>query len=239
MTMVAQTEDLRGSLAFTALSDVLQFLNATGRTGELWIESGPDNREARVYFERGNVYHIQESDTVGIDALVEIISWSEGAFRFTTDTMVPIVSIEVSLPNALVEATRRVDEQRRLEAEQNQIDAPQRLLTAFADSSGVLAAVLMARDGEVMASANPADEVDMEALSAGLTPLIDTIDQLGAAQGCDPFGDFFVEFDQIQILCLPVAQAVVVVVAPGQAKLGVIRHKTQHLADSLAEVLTD
>ena len=34
------TEDLRGSLAFTNPTDVLQFLNTTGRTGELRVEGG-------------------------------------------------------------------------------------------------------------------------------------------------------------------------------------------------------
>ena len=50
---------------------------------------------------------------------------------------------------------------------------------------------------------------------------------------------FFIEFDRFQLLCLPVASSVLVVVAPGRAQLGVIRHKTQHLADALAEVLPE
>lgn len=232
------TEDLRGSLAFTTLTDVLQFLNTTGRTGELWVEGGPDQHAAQVYFEGGIVYHAQEGASTAIDALVEIISWVEGTFIFTSEKMTPIVTIEVSLQNALVEAARRLDEKRRDIDERNNEKAPQRLIDSFAESSGILAAILIGGNGVALASSNPGDAVDMTALGGGLTALIETVNGLGAAQGCQPFGGFFIEYDRFQLLCLPVAETVLVVVAPGRAQLGVIRHKTQHLADALTEVLT-
>ena len=234
---VEPVEDLRGSLAFTTLTDVLQFLNTTGRTGELWVEGGPDQRASQVYFDRGSVYHAQEGTTTGINALVEIISWVEGTFIFSTNKACPTVTIEVSLQNALVEAARRHDERRRDIAERDHKTAAQRLLSSFAESSGVLAAVLTARDGSPVASANPDETVKMEELGTGLKALIETVDGLGKALGCQLFGGFFIEYDRFQILCLPVVSAVLVVVAPGRAQLGVIRHKTQHLADALAKVL--
>jgi predicted regulator of Ras-like GTPase activity (Roadblock/LC7/MglB family) len=237
MMGVEPVEDLRGSLAFTTLTDVLQFLNTTGRTGELWVEGGPDKQTSQVYFDRGAVYHAQEGTTTGIDALVAIISWVEGTFIFSTNKACPTVTIEVSLQNALVEAARRLDERRREIAEYDQKEAPQRLLSSFADSSGVLAAILTARDGSPIASASPDETVKMEELGTGLKTLIETVDGLGRAQGCQPFGGLFIEYDRFQLLCLPVASAVLVVVAPGRAQLGVIRHKTQHLADALAKVL--
>jgi predicted regulator of Ras-like GTPase activity (Roadblock/LC7/MglB family) len=201
------------------------------------VEGGPDSHAAQIYFEGGSVYHAQDGDITGIDALVEIISWVEGTFIFSTDKMIPTVTIEVSLPNALVDAARRLDERRREIEERNNEEAPQRLLSAFAESSGVLAAMLMSRDGSPVASANPNEAVKMEDLGAGMTSLIEIVDALGEAQECQPFGGFFIEYDLFQLLCLPVARTVLVVVAPGRAQLGVIRHKTQHLADSLADVL--
>ncbi len=236
---VEPVEDLRGSLAFTTLTDVLQFLHTTGRTGELWVEGGPEQQAAQVYFERGTVYHAQVQTTTGIDALVEIIAWVEGTFIFSTDKMTPTVTIEVNLPNALVEAARRLDELRRNMDIRDQEQAPQRLLSSFTEVSGVLAALLMARDGTPLATSNPTETVDMTALGGGLTTLIEIIDGLGAAQSCQPFGGFFIEYDRFQLLCIPVAGAILVVVAPGQAQLGVIRHKTQHLADALAKVLPE
>jgi predicted regulator of Ras-like GTPase activity (Roadblock/LC7/MglB family) len=232
-------EDLRGSLAFTTLSDVLQFLHTTGRTGELWVEGGPEHRAAQVYFERGNVYHAQNGARSGVDALVELISWVEGTFIFTTEKMTPTVSIEVSLPNALVDAARRLDEQRRAIELHDHEMAPHRLLTAFAESSGVLAAILLTRDGTPLASANPDASLDMAALGGGFTALIEIVTALGEAQGCSRFDGFFIEYDRFQLFCRPVAGAVLVVVAPERAQLGVIRHKTQQLADALAEVLPD
>jgi len=236
---VEPVEDLRGSLAFTTLTDVLQFLHTTGRTGELWVEGGPEQHAAQVFFERGSVYHAQEGTSTGIEALVEIIGWVEGTFIFSTDKMTPTVTIEVSLPSALVEAARRLDEMRRNMQEQDNEEAPQRLLDSFVEASGVLAAILMGRDGKALASANPNRAVDMDALGGGLTSLIETADRLGEAQGCQPFGGFFIEFDRFQLLCIPVASAILVVVAPGRAQLGVIRHKSQHLADALAKVLPE
>lgn len=230
-------EDLRGSLAFTTLADVLQFLNTTARTGELWVEGGPDQCAAQIFFDNGTVYHAQEGTTTGIDALVGIMSWVEGTFIFSTDKKTPTVTIEVNLQNALVEAARRLDEQRREVAERENLRAPQRLLDSFAESSGVLAAILMARDGSPIASANPQESVRMFELSGGINELIGTVDGLGSNQGCQPFGGFFIEYDRFQLLCLPVGHAILVVLAPGGAQLGVIRHKTQHLADTLADVL--
>jgi len=236
---VEPVEDLRGSLAFTTLTDVLQFLHTTGRTGELWVEGGPEQHAAQVFFERGTVYHAQEGTFTGIDALMEIISWVEGTFIFSTDKMTPTVTIEVSLPSALVEAARRLDEHRRNLKDRDRAQEPQRLLGAFADASGVLAAILMTRDGSPLASANPSEAVNMAALRGDLAALIETVDGLGEAQGCLPFGGFFIEYDRFQLLCLPVANAILVVVAPGHAQLGVVRHKTQQLADALAKVLPE
>jgi len=232
-------EDLRGSLAFTTLTDVLQFLHTTGRTGELWIEGGPENQAAQVYFERGAAYHAQVGEISGIDALVEVISWVEGTFIFSSEKMVPTVSIDGDLPSSLVEAARRLDERRRAQQVREDERAPQRLLESYSESSGVLAAILMARDGLLLASAASDNAVDTTELGIGLTTLIDNVDGLGRGQDCQPFGGFFIEYDRFQLLCMPVAAAILVVVAPASAQLGVIRHKTQHLADALAEVLPE
>ena len=77
----------------------------------------------------------------------------------------------------------------------------------------------------------------MAALGAGMATLVDDVNSLGSGQGCETVGGFFVEFDRFQLLCLPLAENVLVVVAPERAQLGVIRNKTQHLADALTEVL--
>lgn len=215
----------------------MQFLHTTTRTGELWVEGGPEHRAAQIYFERGNAYHAQEGEITGIEALVEIISWVEGSFIFSSDKMTSTVSIEVSLPSALVEAARRFDERRRAEHAQEIEEAPQRLLDAFAESSDVLAVILMGPDGTISASAAADETIHTAELGDHLTPIIENINGLGGAHNCRPFGGFFVEYDRMQVLCIPVAGAVLAVVAPGRAQLGVIRHKTQHLADALAKVL--
>ena len=232
-------EDLRGSLAFTTLTDVLQFLHTTNRTGELWVEGGPDQRAAQVYFDHGTVYHSQVGDVTGVDALVEIISWVEGTFIFSTNKMSPTVTIEVSLPSVLVDAARLLDERRRADEQRVNEMAPQHLLSSFTESSGVLAAILMARDGSPLASANTDEALDMSVLGTGLAALIETVNGLGTDQGCESFGGFFIEYDRFQLFCLPVAGTVLVVVAPEHAQLGVIRHKTQHLADALTKVHPD
>lgn len=232
-------EDLRGSLAFTTLTDVMQFLHTTTRTGELWVEGGPEHRAAQIYFDRGTVYHAQEGDEVGINALVEIISWVEGSFIFSSDKATSTVTVEVSLPNAIVEAARRLDERRRAQQERENEKAPQRLMDSFVESAGVLGAILMAIDGSLIASAQSDETVKMDELGRGLTTLIKSVNGLGQAQGCRPFGGFFVEYDRLQLLCLPVTRSVLAVVAPERAQLGVVRHKTQHLADALAQVLPE
>jgi nicotinic acid phosphoribosyltransferase len=136
-----------------------------------------------------------------------------------------------------IQAARLLDERRRAEELHANEIAPQQLLSSFAESSGALAAILMARDGSLVASVNPDEGLDMAALGAGLATLVDDVNKLGNDQGCNTLGGFFIEYDRFQLFCLPLAEDVLVVVAPERAQLGVIRHKTQHLADALTEVL--
>lgn len=231
-------EDLRGSLAFTTLTDVLQFLHTTGRTGELWVEGGPEHRAAQIYFDRGTVYHAQVGETVATEALVEVISWNEGTFIFSTDKATPTVTIEVSLPSALVEAARRLDERRRAAEQHADEHAPQRLLDSFTESADALAALLITGDGVAASSVKPDAGIDVDALGGGLAELIRAVGAVGSSQRSNSFGSFFIEYDSFQLFCRPLAGAVLVVFAPERAQIGVIRHKTQQLAGALAEVLS-
>ena len=116
------------------------------------------------------------------------------------------MTIEVSLQNALVEAARRLDERRREIAQARPTKtAPQRLLSSFAESSGVLAAILMARKRVTDRVGEPRRSGEDGRTRRRAEALIETVDELGGAQGCQPFGGFFIEYDRFQLLCLPVA----------------------------------
>ncbi len=241
----ALVEGLRGSLAQTNIVDLIQFLHASAKTGELTLVRFPDERQGRVYFSSGTLLHVLVGDDEGMDALVEVCHWSQGSFRFSDNVLSPKATISMPLQHALMEVMRIHDEQRAARTtpanganersgEMAQTRSSTDVLEDFLKVPGVTSAVVVGRDGFMIEAAGGSGAVALDDLGASLAHAVNGIEEMGQELQINTFQDLFVEYGRAVIMCRPVGDAVIAVVAPDASKLGIIRHKVKPLVDELA-----
>jgi predicted regulator of Ras-like GTPase activity (Roadblock/LC7/MglB family) len=237
--------DLQGSLEQTNILDLLQFLCASVRNGELMLHRLPDGMEGRVYYAKGTPVHVVVGDLSGMDALVELVGWDEGSFRFSQGVPPPRTSIVLPPQQALLEAVRLHDEGQRPTTprsaderdEATMIDARTSadVLEDFLKIPAITSAVIIGRDGVVIESSGVASAVSVEDLGASLARAIRGIEEMGAELQVQAFQDLFVEYGRAVIICRPVGDAIIAVVAPDASRLGVVRHKIRPLVEELGD----
>ena len=84
---------LSGSLSDLNILDLIQFPITAGRTGEL-IVAGL-GAEARLYYSDGQLCHAACDANIGMDAIAQLMSFSEGEFEFRVDVSTPEKSIHI------------------------------------------------------------------------------------------------------------------------------------------------
>lgn len=104
-------EGVTGTLGSFSLVDLFQLLAASSRTGRLAIAH--PRAPARVYFERGQVRHAEFGALTGELAVFALFEDERGAFEFTVGLPPRGRTIETPTENLVLEALRRLDEQRR------------------------------------------------------------------------------------------------------------------------------
>jgi predicted regulator of Ras-like GTPase activity (Roadblock/LC7/MglB family) len=243
----ALVEGLRGSLAQTNVVDLLQFLHTSGKTGELSMERWPDQANGCAYFSAGSLVHAAVGKETGIDALVEICTWDQGSFRFSDDVLSPNVTLTLPLQHTLMEVMRIQDENqdkgaspRNTRPERREGMAQTRsstdVLEDFLRVPGVTAAVVVGRDGFMIEAAGGTSSVSVDDLGAALAHAVNGIEEMGQELEIKQFQDLFVEYGRAVIMCRPVGDAIIAVVAPDASKLGIIRHKVKPLVEELADL---
>ena len=106
---------LKGTLKDMAIIDLVQFPHSGRKTGHLII-SGTDG-EARLSYEKGSLVHAALGDVSGMDALVRVVDWNEGAFEFLPDVEPEARSIDLDLHRAVMQALKMHDELKRKKSE--------------------------------------------------------------------------------------------------------------------------
>lgn len=102
---------MQGDLAEYALPDLLQFINATRKDGQLLLEGGVA-KAAGVYFSQGEVVHAYCPPRTGVQAFCALLAWEEGRFAFLKNVRPPERTIFDGLQNLLLDGLRRLDELR-------------------------------------------------------------------------------------------------------------------------------
>jgi hypothetical protein len=102
---------MQGDLAEYALPDLLQFIHATRKEGQLLLESGP-TKAAGVYFARGEIVHAYCPPRVGVPAFYNLLAWQQGRFAFLKNAAPVERTIFDDLQNLLLDGLRRLDELR-------------------------------------------------------------------------------------------------------------------------------
>jgi predicted regulator of Ras-like GTPase activity (Roadblock/LC7/MglB family) len=241
----ALVEGLRGNLAQTNIMDLLQFLSVARKTGALTLEKLPEMTEGHVYFAGGDIVHGVAGRAAGMEALAEVCDWSEGNFRFFEDVQAPSQSVTLKPQHALLEVVRMHDERLRFTKERA---VPERsspmqpntrtstdVLEDLLKVPGVTSAVVVGRDGFIIESAGGSNSVAQDDLGAALAHAVNGIEEMGTELQVNKFQDLFVEYGRAVIMCRPLGDAILAIVAPDASKLGIIRHKAKPFADELTK----
>jgi len=247
---------LKGSLSLTGVTDILQFLSSSYKSGMLQLTRQPDNTQGEIYFVRGDLIHVSSDFGAGLEGFAEILAWGNGTFQFHPDAVSPEKSMGLSVQHAIMEAAVLLDEKIAKEKQSeinvgilNVMKANEERSSVMSKSErdstevmndllgipGIDAVVVIGRDGFVIESAGSSTRVNIDELGASLAHAVNGIEEMGSELKVDKFQDMFIEYGRAVILCKPVGDAVAAVIAPDASKLGIIRHKTKKHFEELAE----
>ena len=101
-------ESFQGSLAEIPAFAVLQILEMGRKTGCLHTDS--DAGPGRIWLHEGSPHHAETKQQRGFDAAVEVVHTTGGRFRFEPGTPAPERTIDASVTELLLEASRALDE---------------------------------------------------------------------------------------------------------------------------------
>jgi DNA-binding MarR family transcriptional regulator len=101
-------EAFSGNVAQFKVIDILKLLASEGKSGGLHLQKGKEKGE--IYVDKGALYHAICKDGVGEEAIFAILTWTEGNFNFTPNTVSDERTIDKDTPSLLKEAMKQLDE---------------------------------------------------------------------------------------------------------------------------------
>lgn len=104
---------LEGDLKNLQVPNLLQSINLAKMTGKLDVRNKSENAE--IFFHDGTATHAVVKDVVGDNALVELILWSSGEFRFWPDEKTSERTVTKRLDSMLMEGVALLDQSKYLE----------------------------------------------------------------------------------------------------------------------------
>jgi len=99
---------------------------------------------------------------------------------------------------------------------------------------GITAVVVIGRDGFVIESVGGNDRVDLDALGGALASAVNSIEEMGRELSVDKMEDLFVQYGKATIVCRPLGDSVIALLAPDSSTLGIIRHKIKRPLEELS-----
>jgi predicted regulator of Ras-like GTPase activity (Roadblock/LC7/MglB family) len=238
---------LKGNLSLTNITDLLQFLSSSAKSGMIQLVRHPDGTEGKIFFVAGELVSADSGKRSGLEGLADLLAWEQGTFHFLPGVVSTKSTIGLSVQHAIMEAVVLLDRQAKentanpiREVEERSLHMQQEgresteVLNDLLEISGIDAVVVVGRDGFVIESAGSSSRVNIDELGASLAHAINGIEEMGAELNVNMFQDMFIEYGRAVIMCKPVGDAVAAVVTPDASKLGIIRHKTKKLFEELA-----
>jgi predicted regulator of Ras-like GTPase activity (Roadblock/LC7/MglB family) len=183
--MADNVNGFQGAVAGLSLTDVIQLKGHNKYTGCITVIYG--SSEGVIYFADGEIIHAVQGNDTGEEAIYQIIKWPGGNFNIHPEMTSNVCTIHYRTDFLLMEALRRLDEERAgvapPEAGSGPSVTPRRTMSKVAarlqDINGVTYAVLLDKEG------NPLQDSSMEAgalATKGLF-LAKTGNQLGELMG--------------------------------------------------------
>jgi len=245
---------LKGSLSLTNITDLVQFLAASYKSGLIHLTKHPEGVDGKIFFMAGAIINVSTDTLTGLDGLCEILNWHQGEFQFNPDVTAIEKNVGLSVQHAIIEAALLHDQrgtgvrkennsktdptidvnpgERSTEMETTQRDSTT-VLNDLLLIPGIDAVVVVGRDGFIIESAGNSSRVNIDELGASLAHAINAIEEMGSEMKVSLFQDMFIEYGKTVIMCRPVGDAIAAVIAPDASKLGIIRHKTKKYFEEL------
>jgi predicted regulator of Ras-like GTPase activity (Roadblock/LC7/MglB family) len=183
--MADNVNGFQGAVAGLSLTDVIQLKGHNKYTGCITVIYG--NSEGVIYFADGEIIHAVQGNDTGEEAIYQIIKWPGGNFNIHPEMTSNVCTIHYRTDFLLMEALRRLDEERAgvapSEAGSGPSVTPRRTMSKVAarlqDINGVTYAVLLDKEG------NPLQDTSMEAVALAAKGLFlaKTGNQLGELMG--------------------------------------------------------
>ena len=104
---------LQGSLADISLSDVIQLVSVSGKTGVFTISG--EGADGKIFLKDGQIVDAVAGKLNGEFAVYEMATWRKGQFIFTANVVPERVTVTKSNTSLMMEAARRIDEYRVLQ----------------------------------------------------------------------------------------------------------------------------
>jgi len=246
---------LKGSLSLTNITDLVQFLAASYKSGMIHLTKHPEKVEGKIFFMAGSIINVTTDTLAGLEALSEIFNWHEGEFQFNPDVTSIEKNVGFTVQHAIMSAAVMHD-QRSTDAKKGSSSSANTTIdvkseersTEMAMSErdsttvmndllmipGIDAVVVVGRDGFVIESAGNSSRVNIDELGAALAHATNAIEEMGNELKVNVFQDLFIEYGKAVIMCKPIGDAIAAVIAPDASKLGIIRHKSKKYFEELA-----
>jgi predicted regulator of Ras-like GTPase activity (Roadblock/LC7/MglB family) len=168
---------LEGSLKDLSLANLIQ-LNCQ-EMNEVKLILKHLGKEGNIFCSGGNIIHAETGSLIGLDAVYELLQWKEGTFRVENIGIPPERTIDRSWDSILLEGMQRIDEGEV--SREDKLNALAHNLNEITEVSG---AVIVARDGTILAEAI---EPNAEKEGAVAVFIGNAADQIGEALALGPF----------------------------------------------------
>jgi len=167
---------LNGTLDDMNIIDLIQFPHSGSKSGELVIAN--NNKEAKLFYDQGNLVHASMGTLDGEDVLVEVVDWHKGEFEFHKEKKASKKSIEKDLHKVLMNALKASDDrkqQQSLEIAESTFDIvnndlSQVLKNCISANESVLFTCILNNDGAIQTQAQN-EEITLEFIDI----IIDTL----------------------------------------------------------------
>lgn len=248
------THIFKGSLSLANVTDLVQFLATSYKSGMILLNRQPEGIEGKLFFMAGAITNVATDTLTGLEALSDILNWNQGEFQFNPDITAIEKNVGLSVQHAIIEAAvlhdQRITDVKNgtvlkinstIDIKQgersNEMETGQRDSTTVLNDllmiPGIDAVVVIGRDGFVIESSGNSSRVNIDELGASLAHAINAIEEMGSELKVSLFQDMFIEYGRAVIMCRPVGDAIAAVIAPDASKLGIIRHKTKKYFEEL------
>ena len=110
----ASTQVFSGDLAEIPPFAVVQILEMGRKTGVLCLET--DGGPGKLWFQKGDPIHAEAKGQLGFDAALSLVNANNGRFTFQPQLDSPTATIQATVTQLLLEASRLLDEASLLDA---------------------------------------------------------------------------------------------------------------------------